>query len=85
MVKAIARARHWYGQLVLGEADSLQEIARLHKFSIEYVKHIFPLAFLGPASIEAILNQQCRPELSLDELCGNIQTDWTEQRRFAGV
>jgi hypothetical protein len=42
----------------------------------------FPLAFLGPASIEAILNQQCRPELTLDELCCHIPVEWTEQQQF---
>jgi DNA invertase Pin-like site-specific DNA recombinase len=79
MLKAIARARLWYEQLVSGEAESLQEIGRLHNVSIQYVKHIFRLAFLSPENIESIVNGRCPPNFALAQLFSRAREDWRQQ------
>ncbi len=79
ILKAIARARLWYEQLVFGEAGSLQDLSRLHNVSIQYVKHIFRLAFLSPAFIESILNNKARPELTLNQLFDRAHLEWGRQ------
>ena len=79
MLKAIARARLWYEQLVLGEAGSLQDLSRLHKVSIQYVKHIFRLAFLSPAFVEAIFDNKARPQLTLNQLFDRAHLEWDRQ------
>jgi hypothetical protein len=79
MLKAIARARLWYEQLVSGEADSLQDLSRLHNVSIQYVKHIFRLAFLSPAFIESILDDKAGPKLTLNQLFDRAHLEWGRQ------
>jgi hypothetical protein len=79
MLKAKARARLWYEQLVLGDVGSLRDLSRLRKISIQYVKHIFRLAFLSPASIESILNHKAGPELTLNQLFDRAHLEWSRQ------
>jgi DNA invertase Pin-like site-specific DNA recombinase len=80
MLKAIARARLWYEQLVSGKAESLQEIGRLHNVSIQYVKHIFRLAFLSPGSVESIVYSKFRSDLTLGHLINIARVEWNRQR-----
>jgi hypothetical protein len=80
ILKAIARARLWYQQIVSGEATSLRDIAKKHGFTPRYVKRIFPLASLGPDAISAIMNNKHNPHLSLDSLVSQILMAWHKQR-----
>ncbi len=79
ILKAIARARLWYDQLISGEASDLRDLAKLHHVSSRYIRVIFRLASLSPASVESILNQRNRAELSLNELCGLAKMPWETQ------
>ncbi|WP_109486852.1 recombinase family protein [Occallatibacter savannae] len=79
--KALARARDWYELILSGKFASLAELARRQGVTPRYVKKIFPLAFLGPVSVELLLNEP----RSLASLMGNIPLTWEEQRRHLAV
>jgi DNA invertase Pin-like site-specific DNA recombinase len=80
LVKAIVRSRDWYEQFIAGEVGTIAEIAKKTKLPTNYVKRILKYAMLSPQIIEAILSGKHPPNLSLQELQGNISTDWREQR-----
>jgi DNA invertase Pin-like site-specific DNA recombinase len=81
ILRAIARARLWYQQIVDGEAPTLHAIVRREGIDASWPKKIFPLAFLSPASTEAILRSSS--ELMLKDLLANIPMDWKQQRAGA--
>ncbi len=54
LLKAIARARGWFDDLVTGRALSLAAIAAREGITDRYVSHLLPLAFLAPDIVEAI-------------------------------
>ncbi len=82
IAKAIARARSWYDQIVQGRASGLLDLARQHGLTHRYVKSIFPLAFLGPESVEFLLNNREGQPRTLDSLMGRVPMRWDEQRAF---
>jgi len=55
LVKAIARGRQWFEDLVSGRAGSLVEIAEAEGVTESYVGRLLPLAFLAPAIVESVL------------------------------
>jgi hypothetical protein len=55
LVKAIARGRAWFDELVSGRARSLQELAKRDGISRRYIRRLVGLAFLSPQLVEAIL------------------------------
>jgi site-specific DNA recombinase len=79
ILKAIARARLWYEQLIEGVAPSVSHLARMHHVSPRYVNKIIQLAQLSPQSIEAILTRPESLPLSLDDLLQNIPMNWKQQ------
>ena len=54
LIKAIARGRAWFEELVSGRARSLQELAKRDGISRRYIRRLIGLAFLSPQLIEAI-------------------------------
>ena len=80
IAKAIARARSWYDLIVQGKATGLPDLARQHRLTHRYVKNILPLAFLGPESVETLLNDS-QPR-TLDSLLGKVPIRWDMQWAF---
>jgi hypothetical protein len=64
LVKAIARGRAWFDELVTGRARSLQELAKRDGISRRYIRHLVGLAFLSPQLVEAILQGRQPVELT---------------------
>lgn len=79
ILKAIARARKWRDQIIAAEAKGIRDLARIHKLNHSYVKRIYSFASFSPASIEAILNGEVPPDISLDSMVRKIPLVWTEQ------
>jgi DNA invertase Pin-like site-specific DNA recombinase len=79
IIRAIARARLWYNQIISGEATGIPDLARLHGVSRRYVKNILRCASLSPSVVEAILNNKCSTELTLQDLANNIPIEWDRQ------
>src|ERR1700720_3551036 len=55
LIKAIARGRAWFEELVSGRARSLQLLAKRDGISRRYIRRLISLAFLSPQLVEAIL------------------------------
>jgi site-specific DNA recombinase len=79
ILKAIARARLWRDQLIIGEATNVRGLAALNKLNISYIRKLLPLAFLSPGVIEACLNGKMRPDFTLDSLARQFPTTWKDQ------
>jgi site-specific DNA recombinase len=56
LIAAVVRARSWMDKLIAGEVRSVAEICRYTRFSEGYVRSLLPLAFLPPATVEAMFS-----------------------------
>jgi site-specific DNA recombinase len=65
LVKAIARARDWYEQIVAGEVGTIKTLCQRTGLGRTYVKRILRFATLSPQIAEAILSGKHRPDLTL--------------------
>ena len=87
LLKTIARAHSWFGQLVSGEAKSLTAIATREGLNYRSVGKIVRLAFLAPEIVEAIAEGRQPPELSTELLTKRVRLplDWSEQKRLLNI
>jgi ParB-like chromosome segregation protein Spo0J len=82
LIKAIARGRAWFEELVSGRARSLQELAKRDGISRRYIRRLIGLAFLSPELIEAILQGRQAVALTATRLTElDLPLDWTEQHK----
>jgi hypothetical protein len=80
LVKAIARARNWYEEIVSGKIGSIPELAAQAGVTPNYVNRIFRCALLAPDLVEAILSQRHSPSLTLDKLVTRLPLEWMRQQ-----
>jgi hypothetical protein len=81
LVKAVARARTWYEQLISGEASSVEELARRAGFKCRYVRKILQSAVLSPDISEAILSGRQAVHVTVKNLQSVLPLDWQQQAR----
>ena len=79
LVKAVARARGWYEQIVNGKISTVRELAQKCNLPRRYVRRILTCAILSPRIIEALLIGQHRRNLTLDETLASVSLDWRKQ------
>lgn len=86
LLKAIARARGWFDDLVAGRASSLAAIAAREGSTDRYVSHLLPLAFLAPDIVEAISVGRHPVGLTVEALVRRIDLPlgWNEQKALLG-
>ncbi len=86
LLKAIARARGWFDDLVAGRASSLSAIAIRDGITDRYVGHLLPLAFLAPGIVEAIAAGRHPIGLTAEALIKRIELPlaWDEQKAVLG-
>src|SRR5258705_9412951 len=83
LIKAIARGRAWFEELVSGRARSLQEVAKRDGISRRYIRRLIGLAFLSPELIGAILQGRQPVALTATRLTElDLPLDWTEQQKL---
>ena len=83
LLKAIARGRAWFDELVTGRALSLQALAERDGITRRYIRRLVGLAFLSPELVEAILQGRQPVELTATRLTElDLPLDWTEQRKL---
>src|ERR1700737_1068152 len=83
LIKAIARGRAWFEELVSGRARSLQELAKRDGISRRYIRRLIGLAFLSPELIEAILQGRQPVALTATRLTElDLPLDWSEQHKL---
>jgi hypothetical protein len=54
LIKLVAKAHSWWKELAQGEKD-VTELARLERVTGSYVTRVVRLAFLSPATVEAVM------------------------------
>jgi len=84
LLRAIARAHDWRERLVDGSLNNGRSIAERSGLNQRYVSRVLQCAFLAPDIVEAILDGQQPPDLTVRKLWGDIPTDWAEQRKRLG-
>ena len=86
LVKAIARGRQWFEDLVTGRARSLVEIAKAERVTHRYVGRLLPLAFLAPDIIASVLAGTQPVHVTTETLTkrADLPLDWEEQRSLLG-
>ncbi len=86
LLKAIARARGWFDDLVAGRAPSLSALAYRDGITDRYVGHLLPLAFLAPEIVAAIAAGRHPIGLTAEALVKRIELPlaWSEQKAVLG-
>jgi site-specific DNA recombinase len=85
LLKAVARGRQWYEQILAGEVSSQRAIAQRLGVSERYVGRILECAFLAPDIVDAILEGQQPSHLTFEKLTRNLSANWVEQRQQLGL
>ena len=80
LVKALARAFRWRKLLESGAHNTVEDIARSEKISASYVSRILRLTLLAPDIVEAILDGQQGPAVTLERLQNTFPVLWSAQR-----
>jgi site-specific DNA recombinase len=73
LLKAVARARRWIGELVSGRVRSVNGLARREGIDCRSVRRLIRLGFLSPRIIEAIVEGRQPVELSVEALTRRIE------------
>jgi DNA invertase Pin-like site-specific DNA recombinase len=84
LFKAVARAHSWYKKVLCGTAFDQRTLAREAKLTERYIGKVFPVAFLAPDIVEAILDGRQPIGLTFEKLSDNLPVNWTEQRYRLG-
>jgi hypothetical protein len=82
LIKALARGRAWFNELVEAKAASINAIARREGLTGRYVSRIIQFAFLAPDIVEAILAGRQPVDLTVETITREIDIPlaWTEQQ-----
>ena len=81
LVKAVARARSWYEQIVADEIGTIGQLAHKSGLTRRYVRRILQFANLSPQITETLLTGTHRRNLTLKEIMGSAPLDWQEQEK----
>jgi site-specific DNA recombinase len=86
LLKAVARARRWFDDLVFGRAASMVEIGEREEVGNRYVSRMIRLAFLAPEIVECIAEGRQPPELTTQFLStsGDLPLSWRAQEQLLG-
>lgn len=79
LVKALARAFRWKRMLESGEATTIAELADRDGIAVSYVTRLLRLTLLAPDIVEAILDGQQGPEVTLARLMEPFPLEWEAQ------
>jgi site-specific DNA recombinase len=87
LLKAVARARRWAGELISGRAQSVDEIARREGLDRRSVRWLRLLGFLSPRVVEAIVEGHQPAELGVVALTRRIDIPllWSAQEQALGI
>jgi site-specific DNA recombinase len=87
ILKSVARAHRWFGDLVSGRSASMVEIGKREGIGKRYVSRVIRLAFLAPAIVERIAEGRQPPELTAQVLStgsGDLPLSWQAQKELLG-
>lgn len=75
----------WLAMLETGQAKSLKDIAEKEGVDNSYVSRMVNLTTLAPDIVEAILDDQLPPTVTLFDLAVDPPRLWSEQREKIGL
>jgi site-specific DNA recombinase len=86
LLRAIARGRKWFQELVSGKTVFAREIAAREGVNERYVRRLIPLAFLSPQIVEAIAEGSQPISLTGEALSRGIDipAEWNRQNAALG-
>ena len=86
LLKEVARAYKWFGELVSGRAVFTREIAARERVNERFVRRLIPLAFLSPAIVQAIAEGRQPADLTGEALSRGIDLpiEWAKQSAALG-
>jgi hypothetical protein len=76
ILKALGRAWAWRRRLEIGEAATIQEIAKAEGFTDRFVSRMVRLAYLSPAVLERLVISRDPPSVSVNELIDATYLPW---------
>jgi DNA invertase Pin-like site-specific DNA recombinase len=84
LIKALARAHRWPGQIIHGELKGRLSIARRTGLDERYIGRVLQCALLAPDIVEAILDGHQPADLGVQKLLKDLPLDWIAQRKILG-
>jgi len=79
LVKALARAFRWKRMLESGEFATIAELAKCEGIAPSYMTRVLRLTLLAPDIVEAILDGQQGPEVTLARVLEPFPMGWDIQ------
>lgn len=81
LLKAAARARDWYEQIVAGKIHTIGQLGQESGLTRTYIMRILSCARLSPQIIEAVLAGKHHPNLSLKRILERVPLHWRAQEK----
>ena len=82
LVKALARAFRWKRLLESGEFSTIAELAEREGIAPSYMTRVLRLTLLAPDIVEAVLDREHGPEVTMARLLEPFAADWEGQQRL---
>lgn len=82
LVKALARAFRWKRMLDSGDFATISELSEHERMAPSYMTRVLRLTLLAPDLVEAILEGEQRPEMTLASVLEPFPMDWRQQREL---
>lgn len=82
LTKAVSRASEWVRRMEIGECKHQRALAKTTGLEPRYINSILRVAFLAPEIVEAIIDGQQPPDLTLGSLTGVLPMSWQQQKKL---
>ena len=79
LLKALAKAFRWRGQIESGEYASITELAKARGVNDSYACRLLHLTLLSPKIVAAILDRRQNPDLTLKQIARPLPIEWDRQ------
>jgi hypothetical protein len=87
LLKAVGRSRKWVAELIAGQIQSVDDLARREKLDGRSVRRVLGLGFLSPRIVEAITEGRQPPEMTVIALSRRLDLPplWSAQKKLLRV
>jgi len=87
LLKAVGRSRKWVDELMAGQIQSVDDLARREKLDGRSVRRLLGLGFLSPRIVEAITEGRQPPEMTVIALSRRLDLSplWGAQEKLLRV
>jgi hypothetical protein len=79
LLKALAKAFRWRGQIESGEYASITELAKARGVNDSYACRLLRMTLLSPEIVTAILDRRQHVDLTLKQLARPLPIEWDRQ------